>query len=229
MEPSGVAVGIRSRIRSGRDGRFWSPDDFDDIGSPLQVDRVLSRLAMQDELRNIRRGLYWWGKPTPFGMSRPSTAQVVSALVGDRGVGPGGLSAANDLGLTTQVPSVEVIAVPRRPPRPLPQVRFVDRSGRPGRVTAGLHGTEVAFLEVLGDWNRVVELPPDAATRKLVDLVHSGAVRTDRIAQAARSEPAVVRDRLRQVLIASGAPDVAARVPASRSVRPRAEPIAVGL
>ncbi|MHB1712330.1 MAG: hypothetical protein ACYCV7_13175 [Acidimicrobiales bacterium] len=39
-------------------------DEVDLVVTALgpQVDRVLSRLAMQDELRNIRRGLYWWGK-----------------------------------------------------------------------------------------------------------------------------------------------------------------------
>ena len=153
-----VAASVRAKIRRGGDARFWSPRDFDALADPLQIDRALSHLAAQGELRKVRRGLYWRGRATAFGMSRPSTADTVAAVVGTRGVGPAGLSAANDLGLTSQVPALDIIAVPHRAPRSMGSVHFVDRSGRPGRATAGLGPTEVALLEVLGDWDQVIEV-----------------------------------------------------------------------
>ncbi len=213
-----ISTMVQERLRRTSADRFWAPHDFAGIGQPLQIDRVLSRLAAQGELRQVRRGLYWRGRPTPFGMSRPSTADLVTAVVGTRGVGPAGLSAANELGLTTQVPAVEVVAVPRRTPRPIPGVRFVDRSGRSGRADAGLNATEVALLEVLGEWDRLVE-DDAAARRRIVDLVRSGAVRTDRVVRAGRNEPARVRDALRRLLVEAGEVDAAAKVPPPRSER----------
>jgi hypothetical protein len=150
-------------------------------------------------------------------MSRPSTADTVAAIVGTRGVGPAGLSAANDLGLTTQVPALDIIAVPRRAPRPMGSVHFVDRSGRLGRATAGLSSTEVALLEVLGDRDQVIEVDDATTRRQLVELIRSGSVRLDRVARAAQDEPAAVRRRLKDLLVAAGYDVVAANIPEPRS------------
>jgi hypothetical protein len=78
-------------------------------------------------------------------------------------------------------------------------VRFVDRAGRRARATQRLSPTEVALLEVLGDWDEVVDAPAEARDR-LVSLIHSGTVRPDRLAAASETEPANVRGRLRALL-----------------------------
>jgi hypothetical protein len=216
--PNSLAATMRAKIRRGGSDRFWTPDDFDALADPLQIDRVLSRLANYGELRKVRRGLYWRGRPTAFGMSRPSTADTIAAVVGTRGVGPAGLSAANGLGLTTQVPALENVAVPHRAPRPFGSVRFVDRSGRPGRALAGLGWTEVALLEVLGDWHHVIEVDDSTARSQLGELIRSGSLRLDKLARAARDEPATVRHRLKNLLAANGYGALAASIPAPRSI-----------
>jgi hypothetical protein len=208
---------VRDKVLAGSRDRFWSADDLKGAGDALTVDRALAQLANQDDLRRVRRGLYWRGRQTPFGMSRPSSADLVSAVVGVKGVGPAGLSAANDLGLTTQVPAVDIVAVPKRAPRAVSRVRFVDRSARSGRITAGLGATEVALLEVLGDWVRLVELDDDAARRRMVGLVQSGAVSVNKLVRAAPQEPPAVRGRLRGLLDAAGEHQAALRVPPPRS------------
>jgi len=215
--PNSLAATLRAKIRRGGSDRFWTPNDFDALADPIQIDRAMSRLATQGELRKVRRGLYWHGRPTAFGMSRPSTSDTVAAVVGTRGVGPAGLSAANALGLTTQVPALENVAVPRRAPRPFGSVRFVDRSGRPGRAVAGLGWTEVALLEVLGDWHQVIEVDEASAQSQLSDLIRSGSLRLDKLARAARDEPATVRHRLKDLLAANGYGALAASIPAPRS------------
>jgi len=215
--PNSLAAKMRAKIRRGGSDRFWTPDDFDALAHPVQIDRAMSRLAIQGELRKVRRGLYWRGRPTAFGMSRPSTSDTVAAVVGTRGVGPAGLSAANDLGLTTQVPALDNVAVPQRAPRPVGSVRFVDRSGRPGRAVAGLGWTEVALLEVLGDWHKVLEVDEASALHQLSELIRSGSLRLDKLARAARDEPATVRQRLKDLLGASGYDAIAASIPGPRS------------
>lgn len=114
-------------------------------------------------------------------------------------------------------------AIPHRPPRPIPAVRFVDRSGRQGRVTSSLTPVEVAVLEVLGDWDRIVEMPDVDARHRLAEMVRTGEVRGDRLARAAVSEPAAVRERLREVLVTADVPDLAEKVPPARSESLRAE------
>jgi hypothetical protein len=208
-----TTAAVLDAIRRGKQDRFWTARDLSSVGHASQIDRVLARLASQHELRQVRRGLYWRGAPTIFGMSRPSPQQIVAALVGENGIGPAGLSAANDLGLTTQVPAMDIVAIPRRPPRPVDAIRFVDRSARVGRRTAGLHATEVAIFEVLGDWERLVEVPRDQAEQQLIDLLNSDAVRPDRLVKASRSEPSSVRNHLRSLLVAAGRDAAASRVP----------------
>ncbi len=220
MQPDSVAAKVRAKIRRGGSDRFWTPADFDALADPHQIDHALSRIASQGELRKVRRGLYWRGRTTAFGMSRPSTADTVAAIVGTRGVGPAGLSAANDLGLTTQVPALDNVAVPRRAPRPVGSVRFIDRSGRPGRAVAGLGWAEVALLEVLGDWHHVIEVDETSARCQLGELIRSGSLRLDKLARAARDEPAAVRRRLKELLIANGHDGIAASIPSPRSRAP---------
>lgn len=217
MQPDSVAAKVRAKIRRGGNDRFWTPADFDALADPQQIDRALSRIASQGELRKVRRGLYWHGRATAFGMSRPSTADTVAAIVGTRGVGPAGLSAANDLGLTTQVPALDNVAVPHRVPRPVGSVRFADRSGRPGRYVADLGWVEVALLEVLDGWHQVVEVDEATARNQLVELIRSGSLRLDKLARAARDEPAPVRHRLKDLLSDAGYDVIGAAIPGPRS------------
>jgi hypothetical protein len=220
MQPDSVAAKVRAKVRRSGSDRFWSPADFDALADPHQIDHALSHIASQGELRKVRRGLYWRGRTTAFGMSRPSTADTVAAIVGTRGVGPAGLSAANNLGLATQVPALDNVAVPRRAPRPVGSVRFVDRSGRPGRAVSGLGWTEVALLEVLGDWHHVIEVDETSARSQLGELIRSGSLRLDKLARAARDEPAAVRRRLKELLTANGYDAIAASIPSPRSRAP---------
>ena len=191
--------------------RFWRPSDFP--GSASTVQHLLAELTRAGELRRVRRGLYWRGIPTPLGMSSPPVDALVNELVHGKGVGPSGLSAANLLRLSTQVPRSAEVAVPRRPPSAVGPVRFVSRASRTGRRTSHLEPTEVALLEALERWDYVVELPADTARTRMIDLIRSGNVRTERLVKAAKTEPASVRARLAAVLEDAGLGDLARRVP----------------
>jgi hypothetical protein len=210
-----VAGMVRSAVLHSRE-RFWRPTDFP--GSPGAVAVALSRLHHEGELRHIRRGLYWRGRKTLLGMAPPRPELLARELVGTVAVGPSGVSAASTLGLSTQVPSRVVVAVPTRPPSDPPGVRFVDRSGREGRARARLRPREIALLEVLEDPSRFIEVSDDEADVRLRALFETGDVDADRLSRAAPDEPARVRENLRTVLLRVGRPNFAAAVPGRRSV-----------
>ena len=203
---------IRGRILRSTN-RFWRPTEFE--ASPSTVQHLLSALVEDGELRHVRRGLYWRGSKTPLGMSPPPLETLVRELAPGPGVGPSGLSAANALRLSTQIPRVSEVAVPGRAPSDNGLIRFVSRASRAGRMTAGLNATEVALLEALDAWEKVLEVPTSQAWTTLGDLLQSGAARADRLSRASRTEPGPVRVRLAALLRSSGEDVFAARVPAA--------------
>jgi hypothetical protein len=174
---------------------------------------LFSDLVNQGELRRVRKGLYWRGVKTPLGMSPPPVDELVAELAPIPGTGPAGLSAANVLHLSTQVPRRSQVAVPARPPGDLGAVSFVSRAARTGRRTAKLRPLEVALLEMLDGWEMLLEVSPAEGWKTLGALVASGAVRPESLARAAKTEPAPVRARLSELLKEVGATVAAAAVP----------------
>ncbi len=209
-----VAPIVRRRVTSSRD-RFWHADDFD--GSPAAVTKELSRLADTGDLRRVRRGLYWRGTPTPLGMAPPPPGRLTREVVGSSGVGPAGLSAALALGLTTQVPRFDTIAVPARVPRNPGSVRLVSRAASTKRHSENLRPSEVALFEVLRDWPALVDLSTSEAADHIGRLFDTGEIRVDKLIRASSSEPPRVRERLRSLLGYIGKSQSAEAVSPARS------------
>jgi len=130
--------GILNRIQA-QAGRVWTPVDFLDLGPRAAVDKALQRLAAQKTITRIDRGLYYLprhnsltGKPTV-----PDQAAVIDAVArrDQTPVVVDGLTAANDLGLTTAVPArITVLTGARLRPITLgrQQIRF--RAAAPSRL-----------------------------------------------------------------------------------------------
>lgn len=217
-----VATEVANTVRRAR-RRFFRRDDF--VGSRYSVEKALSRLVERGELLRIRNGLYWKGADTPFGMSPPNPREVVTVYSAPYPSGPAGMSAANLLGLTTQIPRVPEYAAPSTVPD-IERISLVRHSPKRAnaRRSARLNESEVALLEVLGAWERAVELPPDEAFARLVAAMRGGELDANRLAKAAVCEPARVRVRLRSLLDASGRADLSALVPSAsaKSVETRA-------
>lgn len=209
-----VATDVRKKVARSRN-RFWRPEDFD--GSHEAVAKALSRLARAGELRRVRRGLYWRGAPTPLGMAPPPSDRFVHEIIDAPGIGPASWSAGLTLGLSTQVPRRETIAVPGRVPRSPGAVRFVSRAASVKRRDERLRPIEVALLEVLRDWDTLVRVSADAAVARITGLAKSGELRLDRVVRASGTEPPHVRERLRRLLEAMGQPSDAAAVRPARS------------
>ena len=218
MSGPSIATTIRNRVLPSRD-RFWRPEDFD--ASPDAVAKTLSRLAEAGELRRVRRGLYWRGAPTRLGMAPPPSDRFANEVAGGAGTGPAGWSAALALGLSTQVPRRETIAVPGRTPRSPGPIHFVSRAASTKRRDERLRPAEVALLEVLRDWDTLVEVPTSDAVDRIGRLADGGAIRLDRLVRASTTEPPRVRERLRDLLGALGRSADATNVPPARSASVR--------
>jgi len=110
---SDVMNAVRSRILAAAPTAVWTPVDFLDLGPRDTVDKALQRLARSGAIRRIDRGLY-----DRAGISAltkqprsPDYRQVLDALArrDQARMLIDGLTAANDLGLTTAVPARVVV------------------------------------------------------------------------------------------------------------------------
>jgi hypothetical protein len=224
-----VAAEVRRRVLGSHE-RYWHVEEFE--GSPDAVQAELRRLVREDELEHVRRGVYWRGEKSRFGMSLPQAAAALRSVVGDdEALGAAEWYATNLLGLSTQVSPTEVLALSRRPPKGFEHVRVLSRANRTGRRDRRLTDLEVTLLEALEGWDRYVEARPETALKTFTDLFDRDDVRADRLALAAKTEPAIVRERLRAVLRAAGHDHEAAKIPRARSgqARERALSVLAGL
>ena len=104
---------IYQRIAVAAPAGVWSRADFLDIASPTAVEKALQRLTTRGIIRRAHRGLY--DKPTVSKLTRkmvfPPRASFVDAIArrDKLRILVDGMTAANDLGLTTAVPARSTI------------------------------------------------------------------------------------------------------------------------
>jgi hypothetical protein len=103
---------IVDRLRRQGRGKVFTPKDFLDIGSREAVDQALSRLAKAETVQRLRRGLYCYPRINErLGIAiPPDVDEIADALARQTGsrIVPSGATAANRLGLSTQVPAKPV-------------------------------------------------------------------------------------------------------------------------
>jgi hypothetical protein len=138
----GLALDLGTQIdgRVGaQPGKVWTPVDFLDLGPRAAVDKCLQRLTAAGRLSRIDRGLYYragtnalTGKPTT-----PDIRAIVDAITrrDQTRVVVDGMTAANDLGLTTAVPArVTVLTDARLRPIQVGSQRIVFKTVAPSRL-----------------------------------------------------------------------------------------------
>ena len=170
-------------------GSVWTPGDFADLGNRAAVDKTLQRLAAAGKLRRIDRGLY--DRPTINRLTKrpavPDYRAVIRAVArrDNARFVIDGMSAANDLGLTTAVPArIEVLVDARLKPIKIGNqvIHFKTAApsrlfwaGRPAmRVVQALHWLQ-DMLSAPGDRSRVA----DTLRRLFADPQHGSAIRDD--------------------------------------------------
>ena len=142
MKAAALETDLRSRIldRIARDpGAVWTPGDFADLGKRAAIDKTLQRLEAAGEIRRIDRGLY--DRPTVNSLTGRPTVPDYRAVI--RAVARrdnarfvvDGMTAANDLGLTTAVPArIEVLVDARLKPIKLGNQEIHFKAAAPSRL-----------------------------------------------------------------------------------------------
>jgi hypothetical protein len=170
-------------------GRVWTPSDFVDLATRAAVDKALQRLVAAGELRRIDRGLY--DCPRRNGLTGRETVPDYRAVIqavarrDQARVLVDGMTAANDLGLTTAVPArIEALVDARLRPIRLgnQEIRFKAAApsrlywaGRPAmRIVQALHWLHDG-LEDSAERDRIA----GQLRRVLADPEHGAKTRDD--------------------------------------------------
>jgi Family of unknown function (DUF6088) len=128
MQPEGTPITAKMLLR---------------LGSRAALDQALSRLVRRGKLLRAGRGVYVAPVSSRFGSRAPSAQKVVEELSVRRGetIAPSGASAANALGLTTQVPTCVVYLT----------------SGRSRKITLG---NQIVHLQHVPAWQLTLAREP---------------------------------------------------------------------
>lgn len=153
-------------------------------GTPAAARKAASRAAHDGELVPIRKGLYYRGRRTRYGMTRPKVEEIVREVLGGRGVGPAGYSAARAWGVTTQVPSALEVSTLRS----VDPVSGVKQVLRRNLARVDLNEKEIALLEVLRAPDVYVEAGWMALVRKVQESLKTGEIRKDALRTALPGE-----------------------------------------
>jgi hypothetical protein len=208
----GPALDLTPRILdrvTGQADLVWTPVDFLDLAPRAAVDKALQRLVIAKRLTRVDRGLYHLPRPNALtGKRTVADYRAIIDAVARRDqsrVLLDGLTAANDLGLTTAVPARIVVLTDARL-RPIrlgsQHIRF--QAAAPSRLYwAGHPAMRIVqalywLQDVLDtDRPRIVR----SLKRLLADPVHGAALRDD-LQRGLRTLPiwmqSVVRDLLDQ-------------------------------
>lgn len=155
---------------------------------------LLDKLLQENEIQFITEGVYYRGAPTDYGFTPPPQDAVLRLLL-PSGWGYTGWSASSRLGVSTQVPTVTHVSVPRSCSLP-EQVTSEVKAGRYGRNL--LSPMEVAVLETLESYPKYAECSlPELVTRCRAVIP---ATESARLISCTVNEPEVVRNRLITVL-----------------------------
>jgi hypothetical protein len=133
-----LAAQINGRVAA-QQGKVWTAVDFLDLGPRAAVDKSLQRLKADGKLARIDRGLYY--KAGTNRLTRKLTTPDVRAIVDavarrdQTRIVVDGLTAANDLGLTTAVPArITVLSDARLRPIQVGNQRIVFKTVAPSRL-----------------------------------------------------------------------------------------------
>lgn len=185
--------------RAIKDARAKSFIRVDDLpGARVAARNAVSYAAKRGDLVRVRRGLYYKGARTRYGVTRPDPEAAAREALGREGLGPTGYTAARLFGLTTQVPTAVELAIAGPTATGLPHVRLHKRNNMKRRR---LRYEEVALLELLRD----PELLVDGGWSALVTAARAAAdtrtVRLPELARVAEGEASpVVRERARRLV-----------------------------
>jgi hypothetical protein len=223
-----LSTAMDARLAAAPPRHVWTPSDFLDLGSRDAVDKALQRRVRQGTLRRIDRGLY--DQPRFNSLTRqpspPDPQSVIEAVARRDQIRllVDGMTAANDLGLTTAVPAKVIVhADARLRPIQLGQMVITFKPTAASKLTwAGRPAMRlVQALHWLRDTAPRAEAPDALAARvaSLMDDPQRGPALRQDLALGFTALPAWMQDLLRphlaEDLRAAAAQEAAVQEPAA--------------
>ena len=176
---------ISRRIERGGE-RLWRFEDFEGL-PPNAIAQALSRLTKAGKLQRLSKGIYYRPRQTSFGASRANPAKLQKLLPKGRAF-PSGISAANLLGFTTQMPKQKEIATSAGSlPRKLIGEDAIIHTRRPAYWDK-LTDEQAAWLDFLRNAGKTSELLPEETIRKTISLLGDKKC-FEKLLKIATSEP----------------------------------------
>jgi hypothetical protein len=154
--------------------------------------KALARLAKQGLLTRVGKGLYFAPKDTLIGKSKPSETSIALKRLEGK-TRPTGASAANILGLSTQMPArPQLIAYTSNPPKNAGSARIKLRRTSSSNPLPALEGALLEFIRARG---ATAETSSGESFLRLRDLLthQLSASRLRGLREAALAEPPRVR------------------------------------
>jgi len=202
-----LAAQIIGRVVA-QQGKVWTAVDFLDLGPRAAVDKSLQRLRADGKLTRIDRGLYCQaaanrltGKPTT-----PDVRAIVDAVArrDQTRIVVDGLTAANDLGLTTAVPArIAVLTDARLRPIQVGNQRIVFKTVAPSRLYWAGHPAMRVVQALYWLQDLMGSDAPQILQRLRVvlnDAVHGTAIRDD-LRKGLHTLPIWMQSTVRQLLL----------------------------
>lgn len=192
--PKQTATAIALHLASQSSNSLLRAEDLTGT-TPAAATKALARLAKKGVLTRVGKGLYFAPKDTLLGKSRPSQMAIAIKTLEGR-TRPTGASAANLLGLSTQVPArPQVVAFMSNKPKNADVARLrLRRGSRPQPIPA----LEGALLEFIRERGASAETGPEESYRRLRSLLKD-QLSTNQLLElrdAALEEPPRVRAML---------------------------------
>ena len=163
--------------------------------TPAAATKALARLAKQGVLIRVGKGLYYAPKDTLLGKSRPSEMAIALKMLEGK-TRPTGASAANLLGLSTQMPArPQLVAFTSNKPKNTGVARLRLRRGSRPHPLPSLEG---ALLEFIRERGKSAETSATESYRRLRYLLQE-QLQMDRLRElreVALEEPPRVRAML---------------------------------
>lgn len=194
-----TSASIKRRVARATPGTFLRVSELATSDATLHaVEHALSRLIATDApVVRAHKGLYFRGIQSRIGKSRPRPVDVALEVTRGRGGGPAGWTALRALGVTTQIPSIDEVALLGAAPTGIEGVRFHVRRN-PARAGLTLH--EIATLEAVRAWPTHIGGDSDKLRVAIDELIQAGRIRPARLRKAAGAEPRRVRGALDALL-----------------------------
>lgn len=169
-------------------------------GSSTAARKAASRAVKDGLLLPVRRGLYYRGRRTRYGITAPRPDEIARVVLGTRGVGPAGYSAARTWGVTTQVPPVWHVAALRT----VDPIEGVTQHERRNLARADLNEKEIALLELLRSPEVYVEVGWDALVDRFRASLANREVDLEKLRAAVPGEyNRAVRDNFAKLVAAT--------------------------